>query len=178
MVAGEKGKIAMKNITLDDIIIGETISCKDEPLVFECDDFCDYDFPKMEKVPSGKYLALIEGCKKSFSRNKDVCFDIFYRLLSETDAARWCNDLTDTVPYYRIKQRTPLNSECAIEFKRSMRMNGLPPKFTSDDVIGVVERFTLEYKYDDSIGSITNRIKIDQDAVSYFEIEESSADTY
>ena len=93
----------MKNITLDDIIIGKTNPASNYD--FEYDEFLDYTFPRMDTVPPGVYLGIIKEAKASTTSKNEPCFDIYYKLLRDTEFLRYNRGYIDTVKYKRIKMR-------------------------------------------------------------------------
>lgn len=96
-------------------------------------------------------------------------------MLSGIQYAKWCNGYTDEVEYLYMKQRFKCDSEAAKAFEKAMREIGVPKRFTLTDVVGLMDGIRIEYKDDDSIGSIINRKIITQDT-SIFDINDSTED--
>ena len=165
----------MKPTSIKDIVIGEKEYLQEDTIVFEYDEFLDYSFPKRDLIPDGWYYALIKDARKSYSQKGDKCFDIYYKLLSSIQYAKWCNGYTDEVEYLYMKQRFKCDSEAAKAFEQAMRKIGVPKRFTLTDVVGLMDGIKIEYKNDYGMGSIVERKIISQD-IGIFDINDNAED--
>ena len=175
MAGGMKRGVKMKPKSLKDIVIGEEEYPQEDTIVFEYDEFLDYSFPKRDLIPDGWYYALIKEARESYSQKGDKCFDIYYKLLSGIQYAKWCNGYIDEVEYFYMKQRFKCGSEAAKAFEQAMRKIGVPKRFTLKDVVGLMDGIKIEYINDYSIGSIIERKIIPQNT-DIFEINDGTED--
>lgn len=112
---------------------------------FECDEFDDYSFPKEENVPEDWYYSMIVGVRNGKTSKGEDCIDVFHKLLTKKEMYLYDSEKIDSLSYLYIKQRYKRGSDAEREFKNAMKAHKLPPKFTGDDLIGIIEGIRIEY---------------------------------
>ena len=114
-------------------------------VVFECDEFDKYIYPKEDVVPEDWYYSMIVGVRNDKTSKGEDCIDVFHKLLTKREMYRYEQEEIASVNYLYIKQRYKRGSDSERKFINAMKANNLPKKFSGDDLIGIIEAIKMEY---------------------------------
>lgn len=123
-----------------------------------------YDFPMMDRVPSGYYYSeIIDVCPRVSNKGKK-CVDVVYQL--------W--GFNDKLGDHIIRLSYPEGSQPLQDLYKALLNAGVSPGPNMKSAIGVTERVHLVYDNDDGIGRICKRIYDPRQADYCDEDEEDS----
>lgn len=107
-----------------------------------------YDFPRMEKVPSGYYYTEIIDVQPRLTIKGKKCIDVIY------DLQGFHKKLGD----HTIKLSYPEGSQALLDLYKAMLKAGIPAGSNMSAAIGVTEKIHLVYDTEDGIGRIHKRV--------------------
>lgn len=107
-----------------------------------------YDFPRIDRVPSGYYYSEIIDVQPRISAKGKKCLDVIYAL----------QGFYDKLGDHIIRLRYPEGSQPLQDLYKAMLNAGVSPGPNMACAIGVTEKIHLIYEHEDGIGSIYKRV--------------------
>lgn len=124
-----------------------------------------YDFPRMDKVPSGYYFSEIIDIQPRVSSKGKKCVDVIY------DLQGFHEKLGDHV----VRLSYPEGSQPLHDLYKALLNAGVSPGPNLKDAVGVTEKIHLVYDDEDGIGRIHKRVydPVEEDCTEESETEEA-----